>query len=342
MISIKKADPFTPAFILSGGTLSVRPGLEVSVGSYVFNVSTYTPVALPTTMVAGTDYAVWASPLGFEASPSFDSAPSMGAEIVGGFHYAPGGNATDVNTGGNATPQISPYSIWDLNFRPRCANARGMVLVADSFWTDIYLLGVDHIVNGTSRNGVVIADGGEPPRRPLTCGGNGVAKAALDWWMANEIMISHGKKLLSYEEACTAFFGAREGVPRGNDPVTTGLATTNTASYAHDYMMTSKWGVIQATGCQWVWGRELGYSVGASPYDGSPRTPQIKPDFYAMSDSRGVLIQDTETATRGALLGGKWNASVGQPGSRCLDWADGVQLTSISISARGRADHWIR
>lgn len=343
MISIAKLDPFSVAFIASEpSSLSVKPGLRVQLGGgVVLEVTSYMTVSLPT-LAGGSDYAIWVSALGFEASASFDTPPVPGAEVIGGFHYSPGGNATDVDTGGNTVPQINPYSLWDINFRPRCPDARGMALVAGRFWCDIYLLGIDHVKNGTSRCGVQIADGGSPPVRPLMFGGNGVARSALDWWGANEIMSSHGKRLLSYEEACSAFLGSREGLPRGNDPVTTGLATTNTATNAHDYMMTSKWGIIQATGCQWVWGRETGYSVGEGPYNGTTYTQPIAPGFYGVTGGRGVLIQDTQTATRGALMGGKWNNSDGQPGSRCLDLADGLQLTSISISARGSADHWVR
>src|SRR5690606_32197157 len=131
-----------------------------------------TAITMPS-LAAGTDYAIWIKPDGsLEATADHVSPPASGSRKIGGFHYAPGGNAA-AQAGGNATPQINEYSFWDLKFRPACSDPRGMVLVAGTFWVDIYLLGVNHHTDGTSRYNVTIADGSSPPKVPTSFGGNG-------------------------------------------------------------------------------------------------------------------------------------------------------------------------
>jgi len=41
--------------------------------------------------------------------------------------------------------------------------------------------------------------------------------------------------------------------------VTTGLSNNNVGSSNADEKFTSKWGVVQAAGCMWTWGRDFSY-----------------------------------------------------------------------------------
>jgi hypothetical protein len=149
--------------------------------------------------------------------------------------------------GGDTTPAINSYSLWDLKWRPSCADPRGMALVAGRFWADIYLCGVDHYANGTSRYNVQIADGASPPKVPIALDGNGTTTyTTFTWYEAFAVLQSAGKRLLTYGEFTLAAAGTTEAVSRGSDPASTILV----AAY------TSKWGVMLASGNMWVWGDE--------------------------------------------------------------------------------------
>jgi hypothetical protein len=214
------------------------------------------------TLTAGTDYAIWVKDDDtIEASANFSSAPGAGNwRKIGGFHYAPGGNAS-AQAGGDDAPAINEYSFWDLKFRSACPDPRGMTLVADSIWADIYLLGVDHIINGTSKYNVTIADGASPPKIPTKFGGNGsTAYSSFNWWEANEVLRSHGKRLPTYGEYAALAYGTTEatssGGGSGGDVPTTGVSGTSATNAWNKF--TSRWGVIQSTGCMWVWGANFG------------------------------------------------------------------------------------
>jgi hypothetical protein len=171
-----------------------------------------------------------------------------GETLLGGFHYAPGGNAT-ARSGGDNVAAINPFSLWDIAFRPACPDPRGMVLIdapSGRFWCDIYLTGVNHLADGTSKFGATIADGGsiEP----------------FNYAAAQSAMAAHGKGLLSFEEFFAAAFGVTEKSAASRDPVTTGL----------DALHTSRFGLMQATGNMWVWG-----------HDGDPDLP--RPSFFGGS-----------------------------------------------------------
>ena len=165
--TIHKADPTTVAFTkLTAGTAEIKAGTVVDVDGTIVSFATATAITMPA-LTAGTDYAIYACADGTLRADASFSAPSgyttANSRKIGGFHYAPGGNATGV-AGGDATPAINAYSFWDLKFKPSCPDPRGMALVAGGFWVDIYLTGVDAITNGTSKYNVTIADGSSPPR----------------------------------------------------------------------------------------------------------------------------------------------------------------------------------
>lgn len=160
----RKADPTIVAWSKTGNfTVSTATTLYIEVNGSLKTIASGTAVTMPTA-TTGTDYAIWAKTDGtLEATSNHTSPPTANARKVGGFHYAPGGNATGTS-GGDTTPSINAYSFWDLKFKPNCADPRGMTLVGGGFWSDIYLTGVDAITNGSSKYNVTMADGSSPPK----------------------------------------------------------------------------------------------------------------------------------------------------------------------------------
>ncbi len=327
-----KADPASVAFTRTGnGTVSLKAGTVIELGGLLYPFPSATAVAMPT-LTAGTDYAIYLCNDGslradasFTAPTGFDTATSR---RIGGFHYAAGGNAAGTS-GGNTTPQINEYSLWDLRWRPACPDPRGMALVAGAFWCDIYLCGVNHHADGTSRNNASIADGSAPPKIPAAFGGNGsAAYSTFNWWQAAEVMTSHGKQLLSYAEFAAAAYGATESQSRGNDPVTTGLGTTNSGSTNADEEQTSRWGIIQATGTQWTWGRNSSYR---------PDGANLGWNWRNVAGGRGQLNIYNDSGLVYVLLGGHWGSA--GSGSRASSWDAYPWVSGGDIAARGCAGH---
>lgn len=310
-----KADPSTVVFNKTGaGTAEVKAGTIVAFadGTQV-TYATATAITMPT-LTAGTDYAIWADKNGsIQATTNFTTPPETGSRKIGGFHYAPGGNA-NAQAGGDTTPSINAYSLWDLKFRPACTDPRGMTLVADSFWADIYLLGVDHLINGTSKYNVTIADGSSPPKKPTKFGGNGsTTQSDGNWWNMNEVLQSWGKRSPTYDEFAALAYGTTEASSVGTDQ---GSTILNSA-------YTSKWGCIQSSGCMWIWGGEFGGgAAGAS--------------WTANTGGRGSTYQ-MENAV---LFGGYWGAT-SYSGSRASYWPASPTASADSFGARGVCDHLI-
>ena len=245
-------------------TMETNTGLYIEVNGDIKTISSGTSITMPGSATAGTDYAIWCTTAGaLEATTNHVTPPSANARKVGGFHYAPGGNATGTS-GGDTTPAINVYSLWDLKWRPSCSDPRGMTLVGGHFWSDIYLTGVDHHTNGTSKYNVTIADGSSPPKVPSLYGGNGSTDyGSYKWWECAELLSSHGKRPPTYQEFSALAYGTTEASSRGTDPVTTQMSAT-------DDNFTSKWGVIQSTGCLYVWGNHFGGPYGSSAWSLAP------------------------------------------------------------------------
>lgn len=257
-----------------------------------------------------------------QATANFSAAPGAGNwRKIGGFHYAPGGNAA-AQAGGDTTPVINPYSFWDLKFRPACPDPRGMTLVANSFWADIYFTGVDHLINGTSKYNVTIADGASPPKIPLQFGGNGITTyAAFNWWEAAEVMQAHGKRMPTYSEFSTLAFGTTEATSSGGSDVpTTGVSGTGATNAWNKF--TSRWGVIQATGCLWIRGANFG-GTGAAAWN-------------AVTGGRGSVYGPTTAA----VFGGQYENTV-HSGSRCSYWSLYPQESYSFVTTRGVCSHFM-
>lgn len=235
----------------ANATASVKAYTSVYARNALISVSATAQAVVMPSLSIGTDYAIYAcDDLTFRADSSF-TAPTgyttANSRRIGGFHYSPGGHSGSPG-GGNSTPQINEYSFWDLKFKPAAKDPRGMTLVAGAFWRDIYLLGVDHQTNGTSKYAVTIADGSSPPKVPALFGGNGsTTYPGLDWFAASEIMKSYGKRLMTYDELSASSYGTTEASSIGTDQLTT--------QWNQAYV--SKWGANQVTGVMYIWSSEL-------------------------------------------------------------------------------------
>lgn len=308
----KKTDSTIVAFTKTGaGTATTSSIIYVDVNGSIKTIASGTSITMPT-LVAGTDYAIWAKTDGsLEATSNHTSPPTANARKIGGFHYAPGGNATGTS-GGNTTAQINEYSFWDLKWRPACNDPRGMALVADGFWVDIYLTNTTPDTNGTSKYNVTIADGSSPSKVPAKFGGNGSTDyGTLTWFEACEIASAYGKRLLKQQEFMAACYGTTEASSIGSDQGSTIL----NAAY------TSKWGVIQSTGVMWIWGNERGGPAAAASWN-------------ANTEGRGSEYN----APNAVLLGGHWGGGV-DCGSRCSYWGFSASASGDSLGVRCACDH---
>jgi len=307
-----KEDASAVAWTKTGnGTAETQTAIYAEVNGSVLTVASGTSITMPT-LTAGTDYAIWLETDGdLVATTDHTSPPTANARKIGGFHYAAGGNAT-AQSGGNTTAQINEYSFWDLNFRPACPDPRGMTLVGGGFWVDIYLTGVDAITNGSSKYNVTIADGSSPPKVPTMFGGNGsTTYGSYTWFEAQELATAFGKRCLTQLEFMSAMYGTTEASSIGSDPVTTNW----------DAAYVSKWGINQATGCMWVWGRDRG-------------GPAAGASWNANTEGRGSEYN----APNASRFGGVW-ASGSDAGSRCSRWNIAASHSGVSVGSRFACDH---
>jgi hypothetical protein len=308
----KKADSTIVAWTKTGnGTATTATTLYVEVNGNIKTIASGTSITMPT-LSAGTDYAIWAKTDGtLEATSNFTSPPTANARQVGGFHYAPGGNATG-QSGGNTTAQINEYSFWDLKWRPACPDPRGMTLVGGGFWADIYLTGVDAITNGSSKYNVTMADGSSPPKISAKFGGNGsTTYGSYTWFEACEHACAFGKRLPTQREFMALAYGTTEASSVGSDQVSTVL----NAAY------TSKWGVIQSSGVLYSWADDRGGPFAAASWN-------------ANTEGRGSEYN----APNAGILGGYWNAG-SNAGSRCSFWGVAASYSSNNIGSRFVCDH---
>lgn len=310
--AFRKADPTVVAFAKTGNfTVSTATTLYVEVNGVLKTIAASAAVIMPESPVSGTDYAIWAkTDSTLEATASHTSPPTANARKIGGFHYAPGGNAT-AQSGGDTTPSINAYSFWDVKFRPACPDPRGMTLVGGGFWVDIYLTGVDAITNGTSKYNVTMADGSSPPKIPAQYGGDGTTTyGSFTWFEAMELASAFGKRAMTQQEFMAAAYGTTEASSVGTDQVSSIL----NAAY------TSKWGVIQSSGVLWTWGQVRGGPYGATSWNAN--------------EGRGSEY----TAPNASLLGGYWLLT-SRSGSRASYWSSAASSSDATVGLRAACDH---
>lgn len=234
---LRKTDTSLPALVvLSSKTIAIRADVEFAGVRFKNELQLPPPYG---DYQPGCDYGVYVSTKGPRVE-KLETAPKLSGPLLGGFHFAPGRNASARN-GGSSEPAINPCSIWDVNFRPACPDPRGMFFAAVHGipgWYDIYLLGKDHLRDGTSKFGVTIADGNDPPQNP-----KGGYFSKLDYDTAVAVYAHHGKTLIGAEEFFAIAKGVTEKSASGTDPVVTGL----------DAARTSQYGGMQMTGNLWTW-----------------------------------------------------------------------------------------
>ncbi|KAB2788155.1 hypothetical protein F9K97_03360 [Brucella anthropi] len=269
--------------------ISIRAGTSITIDGSAVSFDKDTPIASDQ-LLAGTDYTIGINAMGELYIKVADENPLNGKAFAG-FHFAPSGNANSKN-GGDGVPAINPDSLWDVGFRPSCPDPRGMALVETSggklFWADIYLLGVDHLKNGTSAHGVTIADGRDLPVR---IDGNGTYERC-HFATVSEIYAHHGKRLLGAEEFFAAAYGVKERASRDDEPTLTGSLEDNAARFV------SRWGLFDVTGTMWQWGT-----------DGHPDDP--RPSIFG-----GSWINGSYAGSRVADLGHWAEYSDGDIGAR--------------------------
>ena len=317
-----KADSNSVAFTKTGaGTAQIKAGTYVDVNGTLITFTSATSITMPS-LTAGTDYFIYVSTAGVIQAvaatgtwPTAVASPPANSRLIGGFHYALGGNAA-ARAGGDTTPTINEYSFWDLKWAPACDDPRGMTLVNNKFWSDIYLLNRNPQTNGTSKYNVDIADGETGGTTtciiPTAFGGNGSTRYSThNWWNNAEVLSAFGKRPPTYSEFAALAFGTTEASSIGTDQVTTKL----NAAY------TSKWGVMQSSGVMFVWGDEFGGgAAGAS--------------WTANTEGRGSTYQ-MENAV---IFGGGWFDS-SSSGSRCSNWSLSPTFSNNGIGGRGVCDH---
>lgn len=316
------------------GVYEVTTGVTLAVenGGQIWNIPSGTSVTMtdPYYNIGG-NYYIYILADGTLEARIDSSAPLSGSRRLGGFHFAPGGNTISE---GKTAPQINPYSFWDLKWKPSCLDPRGMTLVANKMWVDIYFLGqtayanINSPLEGTPSSvyNVNIADGSvnsnTTPLIPAIFGGNGITRyVTANWWNMADCLGSFGKRFPTVSEFSMLAYGTTEETTLGIDPVATGLSSGTYTSY---------WGVMQSTGCMLVWAQEWN-STGATSIAGG--------SDLDTSATRGVVYQDTNAAVRTAMLGGGWNTAFS--GSRAARWNYAPSYSAHDLSARGVCDHLV-
>ena len=315
---------------------SIPAGFKVAVNDTIVEATVKTTLSLNDdldtgTKTAGTDYYVYAK----SDSTFYISADKTitADRLIGGFHY--GLTAEDEAKTGNKTDDdmvairgINQYSFWDLKFRP-VANPEGMVYVGGR-WYDIYLLNSEHITNGTSKAGAVIAGGATDngraiPKIPLEYGGDGSTNyGKFTWFQACEIAKAHSKEPISYAEFPTIAYGVNEGKSSSTD----GYETT-AGKIEHYSNLTSKYGIEQATGVQWLWGKDVG---------GNRDEDSTSWGWRDKADARGQIYALHDNHITAVLLGAYRGNGV-DAGSRASSWNYYVWGSDWYIGSRFACDH---
>lgn len=337
-----KASKTTVAFTKTGAdTASLLAGTYIDVGGVLLSFPTDTAITMPT-LVAGTDYAIYACTDGTVRADASTSAPTGyttdNSRKIGGFHYglvtagttvAGGSFATTgsgmiwTQTDVDAIAGINKYSFWDLKFRPSC-DPRGMSLQPGGFWADLYFCSTDVDANGTSKAGTNVASGTVLPKIPTAFGGNGsTTYANMTWWVANELAASAGKGLMTEAEFVQAAYGVTENQSLGG-------ASTTIAATACQPGYTSKRGLEQASGHHWTWGMDSNFRS-----DGTGSWAWLN-----NNGGRGQMYLNNTQALARVLLGGARDGG-SISGSRASGWGTCPWASNWYLGLRARGDHLV-
>ena len=244
-----KPDLFSPCFVKKAANeIFVKAGTSVILKTgKVITYEKDTPVS-HATHEAGSDYAIIVDSEGkltakldnFE-TPAHISEADL---ILGGYHYGLVKDTETVESGEfstygkgmiwtqddvNKVRGINEFSIWDIKFRadgivnstksPRFGQLSNHGMAFDKStrtWYAIYYVSTDVDKYGVSRSGTNIASETDLPLVRQSFGGNGAKKYDnLNWWTANELVASHGARLLWEHEFNSRAFGVTENKVAG-------------------------------------------------------------------------------------------------------------------------------
>ena len=315
MSLLSKVDLASPCFTALGlASMAIKAGTAVVVGGSLIRYENQTAVALPVHTV-GKDYAIYACADGnLIASANFtapDGYTTVNSLKIGGYHYGPGALAT-AQAGGDTTPQILAASIWDLKYRPACADPRGMSKTPFG-WVMLYPVNTTPHLLGPSAYNATIADGASLPIKHPSFGGDGSATYPdFSRFVADELLGAFGLRLLTPGERAIAAYGVTEGTSRGTDPGVTLCDAPRTSKYMY-----------QAAGNMWEW------------MAGQTDNPSGTFAWQASPQSRGNVYHVT---LRAPLGGGVWGDGA-VCGSRCSSWYFSPWSSYSDIGARGCCDH---
>lgn len=242
--------------------------------------------------VAGTDYCVYEQKGTYIIS---DNQNIKNATKLGGFHY--GLISEDFEAQNNIDAKhafniagINAYSIWDDKHRPTC-DPKGMVYIKKAnIWVDIYLCNSDFENKGTSSAFGSILAGYKSEGREIRKGFD-----EFKYEDFKNVGDKFEKRMLTKDEFQIAMDGVKENVS---------AEKLDNGKIQHIDFLTSKFGIEQATGVQWVWSL----------------------DKYKDSTDKAVI------------LGGYRDCGV-IAGSRASGWSDSVWSTYWIIGCRFACDH---
>lgn len=304
-----KSQTSEPAFMLAGGQLRTASAMTIRVGDALVTHAANEVISTPLLLV-GVDYAIYATVDGLIVSNNFtvpDGYTEETSRRIGGFHY-----------GDN---EFKTHSFYDLHFRPKCKDPRGMVLdMGERFWADIYLTNTTPNLLGTSAYNAQIADGSSTPKIPAQLGGDGVQQYAnYSQFAANELLACYGKRLPNYQEFQMLARGSVSGYVRGSDPVKT----------LFDSSVRSLIGCEQVSGHMWQWGCEVwDRGNGTSGYA-----------WHNIAEGYGQMYAAHSEAVGTSLFGQSWVES-GRAGSRASNWNNEPANSDSYIGSRGVCDHF--
>lgn len=318
-----------PLFVKTSPAEFIIPeGFSAAIDGITFIVRTDVTLSLDDdldtgTKTAGSDYFVHITENG---SPFISLQETVAdAALIGGFHYglttedeAPSGNKTEWDM--EQIRGINAYTFWDLNFRCTAkAGNRGRFFYKGG-WYDIYLAGEDYGLDFYSKPFVFIAAGAsyysrKYPKIPLEFGGDGVTTyGKLTPFQAMDLSNAAGMSLIEYDEFTAIAYGVQEGLAQA-EPVV--------GMVGHQPALTSKYGMEQAAGVQWIWGR----TKGSSSYSSG--------GWKDITDGRGQVYSGLMVG----LLGAVQTQVAERSGSRASFWDSDLTHSLWSDALRCRGDH---
>jgi len=308
-------------------SVKIPAGLRAAVGGTLIALDADITLSLVDDLVgsaavAGTDYFVYLKPDATAYISASDAEPE--GRLIAGFHYGltghtetPSGNKTEADM--VKLRGINAHTFWDLTFRANKWTNRGLTFDGMN-WIDIYLADEEYAVRGWSKAGGWIAggeitNGRKFPVIPEMFGGDGAATyGKLTPFVAWDMLNAAGMEPISYKQFSHAMYGVEEGLSAD------GIETV-VGKIEHYPRLTSRFGVEQATGVQWIWGADFGSSSSGT--------------WNNVTDGRGQVFSGVTVV----LLGASRDYAAGRSGSCASHWDNGLTHSYWGRGVRGLRDH---